>query len=557
MPKRKERRAGYIRESDPTLANSVTIESAAKAVRLYCDKEGYEYAVEHEYKEALSAYMIPYLQRPELLNLLAAAKRKEFDVVVLPEIRSLSRRQVEVFVIYDMLQKYGIRIETVKEKFSDDAMGRAILGHRAAFAEIEREQSYARMQRGKMDRRAIGNAPNGHPKPAYGYTFVATAREVKGAYVLNQTIIYVDADGVSWSEYTVMRFVFEQIKKGISLRGVATLLNDIGIPAPMKAQKGIAHWEPGAIHRMISNPIYIGEVYANRYKKVGKKTLCRPREEWEFLGNLAPALIDRETFEKVQKQLAINKQNAIRSNTHDTELGLLRSGYIFCGVCGRRMQVLYPSGVALTKHYNSPVYRCRQSGGGKAGTRNKHNTQIHMTALDVEAWQKVLTVLKSPELIRQRVQELREKNKPHIDKEAIEDSIETISQEIENLFTLARHATNDSTMQRLTLMLKDLEKQKRDAEAFLYDVADAEEERQVIEKDLARFEQWVDEVRPCFTDPLYQPTYEERRLAVRMIGIKVTVYPSKGGAYPYRYDIDVTVPEVMEKGSLALQSTVG
>src|SRR5438105_1359689 len=114
MPKRKERMAGYIRESDPSLADSTTIESQAKAVRLYAEKEGYDYDItQHEYKEAISAYMVSYLERTELLKMLAAAKRHEFDVLVISEVRALSRRQVEVFVIYDMLQKYGIRLETV------------------------------------------------------------------------------------------------------------------------------------------------------------------------------------------------------------------------------------------------------------------------------------------------------------------------------------------------------------------------------------------------------------------------------------------------------------
>ena len=50
MPKRTERMAGYIRESDPSLANSTTIESAAKAVRQYGEKEGYLYDPGHEYQ---------------------------------------------------------------------------------------------------------------------------------------------------------------------------------------------------------------------------------------------------------------------------------------------------------------------------------------------------------------------------------------------------------------------------------------------------------------------------------------------------------------------------
>src|SRR5437588_12139188 len=74
MPKRKERMAGYIRESDPSLADSTTLESQAKAVRLYGEKEGYLYDVAvYEYREAISAYTVSYMERPQLLKLLEAA----------------------------------------------------------------------------------------------------------------------------------------------------------------------------------------------------------------------------------------------------------------------------------------------------------------------------------------------------------------------------------------------------------------------------------------------------------------------------------------------------
>src|SRR5205085_10513611 len=131
----------------------------------------------------------------ELLKMLDAAKKKLFDVLVISEVRALGRRQVEVLVIYDMLQKYGIRLETVKEKFGEDAMSKAILSLRAMFVEIEVEQSKMRMNRGRADRIAIGGAPNAHPKAAYGYVFVNTDKEVKGGYQFNTTIMFVDAEG--------------------------------------------------------------------------------------------------------------------------------------------------------------------------------------------------------------------------------------------------------------------------------------------------------------------------------------------------------------------------
>src|SRR5260370_10362380 len=194
MPKRRERMALYIRESDPRLATSTTIESQAKLVREYGKKEGYLYDPELEFREAISAYDVPYMERERLQAMLDAGKRKLFDVLIVSEIRAISRRQVEVLVIYDILQKYGIRLETVKEKFGEDAMSKAILSHRAVFVEVEVEQARMRMARGKKDRILIGQAPV-TVTPCYTHKLVDTKEEIKGQFVLNTEVVYKDAKG--------------------------------------------------------------------------------------------------------------------------------------------------------------------------------------------------------------------------------------------------------------------------------------------------------------------------------------------------------------------------
>jgi hypothetical protein len=87
MPQKQEIMAGYIRESDQTLADSTTIESAAKAVREYGQRQGYIYPPHLEFKEAISAYQVPYFQRKRLMDMLEAARRKDFHVLVIPEVR--------------------------------------------------------------------------------------------------------------------------------------------------------------------------------------------------------------------------------------------------------------------------------------------------------------------------------------------------------------------------------------------------------------------------------------------------------------------------------------
>ncbi len=96
------------------------------------------------------------------------------------------------------------------------------------------------------------------------------------------------------------------------------------------------------------------------------------------------------------------------------------------------------------------------------------------------------------------------------------------------------------------MMMQTLEKQKAEAEALLLDASDEAEEREELEQEIQGFEAWVLKARILLDDPSWTPTYEEKRNAVRALGVIATIYPVNGG-YPYRRRIDVTVPEIMKK----------
>ncbi|HEY7125658.1 MAG TPA: recombinase family protein, partial [Ktedonobacterales bacterium] len=427
------------------------------------------------------------------------------------------------------------------------------LGLRAAYAEIEREQIYMRMQRGRRDRIEIGKAPNGHSKCAYGYVFVDTEREVKGRYELNNAIVHVDSSGKEWTEWQVVQHIFELLKKGESLAKVTVTLNNLGIPTPMrKNRKGQdGKWLRGTIYLIADNPIYMGMVYANRYKFIknprsGKmESKPRPREEWIPLPEgIAPPIIDRSTFEAIQQQLAINKQESLRNNHHPRkELGLLRAGYIFCGVCNRRMQVRYPSLAYQEKTKHTSQYACYWDKGFLA-LQPRHRTQIHLPFIDGIVLSHIRELVQNTDWVRARVAELRKTQEPTVSAEELEQTLEGVRRSMRNLYVLAEQATDDDTLAALTQRMNELEKTKRELEGMLYSAHDVDESAAKLEEERVKFEKWAADVRPYLSDHSYTPSYAELRLAVRILGIKAVVYPTKG-EWPFRYQIEVSVPEIM------------
>ena len=305
MPKRKIKAAGYPRNSDPNLKDSPTLESQAKAIREYCEKEGYELTEDHMYAEAMSAYLVHYTERPQLMALFAAAKRREFDVLVVTEVRAIGRKQVEIFVIYDILQKYGVRIETITEKFEDSAIGRFILATRAMVAEIERENTYARTSRGRKDRLANGNLP-GQGKPAYGHIYIDTKDETNARSIVDKRSVYTDAEGKIWNSQDVICYMADLLLEGYSTTRIGITLTEMGIPTP----RGGDHWCASTIHTILSDPRLIGKAYTNKWvrRAEGQSTSMkrRPKDEYVELpdGLIEPVLVvsgglpDIERFEQ-------------------------------------------------------------------------------------------------------------------------------------------------------------------------------------------------------------------------------------------------------------------
>ncbi|MGH2479273.1 MAG: recombinase family protein, partial [Ktedonobacteraceae bacterium] len=359
---------------------------------------------------------------------------------------------VEVLVIYDQLLKYGVKLETVKEKFGEDAMSKAILSLRAMFTEVEVEQSKMRMERGKRDRVTIGQAPKVATLP-YTHILVDTEREVKGRYVLNTQVVYTDPDGKDWTCIDVAQLFSGLLAKGNSLRGTCWLLNDMGIPTA----KGKV-WTPTILRGIVINPIMYGQPYANRYGLVksvssrsGKETYyerLRPQEEWIPLPPCDP-VISRAIYDLIQFQLGLNKTESIRNN-HQESPGLLRAGYIFCGICGGRMSIYPPTKSALKNKRYYSMYSCRK----KTGANNGHRTQISENLVHTAAKQKIAEAVAHPEFIRAACAELRKDLQPVIDKESIYATLRDIEQATQTFLELARQATTTSMVQTLGIVNK-------------------------------------------------------------------------------------------------------
>lgn len=534
--KRKERAAGYPRVSDESLKDSPTLESQEKAIREYIEKHGYDFEEKHMYPEAMTAYLKPYHERPIFMEVVSAAKRREFDVLVVTEFSRLSRRQIEQAIIIDMFNKYGIRVESITENFDGSPIGIFMRNVFAFIAEVEREKTFWRTTRGMRDRMIEGQVLSGRGAALYGYKWVDTDDYTRAYYELNLDIICV-IDGEAWTEVQVVVYIFDLALSGYSLKAIARRLTDLGVPT----RKGKSYWQPGTVGHLLANEAYTGIAKVMKWKRDPKKgkngySVHRPEDEHITLPDgVIPRIIDPDVFAAVQEKLERNKEEASRNNKWPKDV-LLRAGHVRCGVCKAKLRVKNVHG-----SHNGTLRLNRYMCDKQVGVP-KHAVNIGAKTLDEAAWEFAMQYVIDPSLIRTKIEELRAQAKVHIDTESVERIIAGIKKKLKNLCTLAQDATDDDTLDSLKALMHDLERQKHEAEAMLYEVSEEEETMKEVNEAIDRFEVWAANVRSYFFDPEYIPTYEEKRLAIKILGVQATVWPVGG---QQRYELTLAPPSIV------------
>lgn len=158
----------------------------------------------------------------------------------------------------------------------------------------------------------------------------------------------------------VVKRIFAMALGGTGARKIARILNGEGIPSPTayKQRQGLCCrpagrtpegvlWQSATICQMLHNQTYAGDLVQGRHKKVSyksRKTVWLPKAQWVVVPGTHEAIIDRDTFETVQKMMAERTRSGRGGNIHP----LARK--IVCGCCGSIMeQTARPPGADGTR----------------------------------------------------------------------------------------------------------------------------------------------------------------------------------------------------------------
>lgn len=475
-------------------------------------------------------------ERKKLSRLREMARNHEFDVLIFSRFDRLSRNQTHMVIVLEEMQRLGIRVECVFEDLDSTPQGE-LLRHVMGFvAEIEREKIIERTQGGVTKRLNDGKLLPGY-KPRYGYRWIDPRAKKKEACELDE------------EEAEVVREIYRlnNVERR-PVERIAHILSDREVPTPMGKQ----YWDKSTVYRILTDIRYTGRAMARRDKveRVGGKLqrTRRPDDEiFQLPDGLVPPNIDIETFNEAQEILAMNKMES-RRNVPNSVNDLLRCGHVRCGYCGRIMTGSETrSGSRKIKGTVTRFYMCFYK--YRSNRRCEYGPSIAVKKIDAIVWEYVGELIKDFTLVEQAIAIAKESGGFTSDLKGIDESIASAKINQDQFVDDLNQKENEVPKLRgrvRSLVLNELS----EIEDYLDQLA---EERRKIEAGQFEWEKAQIEVDKFVTwclnarDNYETADYEEKRRVIKMLGICVYVYRTKGDPDGHlKYDIRLKVPQLSD-----------
>ncbi len=291
------------------------------------------------------------IDRPALNKMRQDLETNLFDVIYFLCNDRLARKTEHQRLIISEILGNGKRLVINGQDYEQNPENELSMQVLGAAAEYERAKIVERTMRGRLHKIRQGQISS-QGCNVFGYDYIRKTADSPPRLVINK------------EEAKTVKYIFELYANGkAGVCGIPRILEEKGLPT----YKGKKMWRAPHIRCMLKNETYAGVKYYNtmykeqrkegkiRNVKYGKK-IMRDKSEW--LAVKVPAIISRELFNRVQKQMIKRS----RKYTQPPKQQLL-SGLIKCGECGyayasykRRTSKKLKTGIKRV--YHRSAYAC-------------------------------------------------------------------------------------------------------------------------------------------------------------------------------------------------------
>ncbi|GGC80983.1 hypothetical protein GCM10010994_43750 [Chelatococcus reniformis] len=315
------RAALYLRVSTARQAeHDVSIPDQKRQGEAYCESRGLQ-LVETFIEPGASATND---RRPEFQRMIEAGTSKPapFDVVVVHSFSRFFRDHFELEFYVRKLAKNGVKLVSITQEMGDDPMHVMMRQIMALFDEYQSKENAKHVMRALKENARQGFW-NGSLPPIGYRTVAAEQRGAKTKKKLEIDPLHADT----------VRLIYRLALEGDGTTGQMGVKNIISYLNSRRIfTRDGGRWGIGQVHRILTRRTYMGE---HEFNKRSKTKELKPVSE--IVTVPVPRIIDKETFEAVQKLLKARNPKVMPARVISGPTML--TGLIHCAKCGGAMTI--------------------------------------------------------------------------------------------------------------------------------------------------------------------------------------------------------------------------
>lgn len=341
------RTAAYVRYSSDQ-QRAASLEDQARNIRVYCARAG----LPEPQMFSDAALSGSRDDRPGYVRLLAAASRREFEVLLVDDLQRLSRDNAETTLVLRRFAFHGIRLIGVSDGTDTGREGHELeTGIKSVIGEHYLRDLAKKTKRGLTGRALAGASAGGLP---FGYRVTSTGQR-----------------SVEEVQAAVVRRIFEEFAAGSTPREIAAGLNAGGM-ATARGGSWCMTSIYGDVRRgigILANPIYIGRQIWNRSKWTKhpdsgrRRRIELPEAEWIITDHPELAIVSEALWEAAQARIRRTRTRTAEGRARGKRAGggsqnrYLLSGLLRCEECGGPLVIVdyYRYGCSAAKDRGASV----------------------------------------------------------------------------------------------------------------------------------------------------------------------------------------------------------
>lgn len=270
--------------------NEQSIEGQLRVCHEFAKREGYTVIGEY-IDRAISGRSD---DRPEFQRMISDARKRAFQFVIVYKLDRFTRNRYDSAIYKHKLKQYGVKVLSAMENIGDNPESiilEAVLEASAEYYSVDLSQ---KIKRGRQDSATKGKFVGGRVPIGY--------KSIGGQLVIDE------------AKAPIIKYAFEEYAKGTKKRDIIAELNARGLRNLNGNPYGCT-----ALQTALKNKKYVGILEQSGVVVEGG----------------CPAIIDKETFGKVQERLEKNRRQGAKNKA---KIEYLLTGKLFCGYCGSPMQ---------------------------------------------------------------------------------------------------------------------------------------------------------------------------------------------------------------------------